>query len=96
MGKVGTYNYQIQVEKPGSGSMLILGAMKYKEALEMLFAEAKRLDSSVGYIWPQTKQAVRKINNLGLACREINYLKINIEVNTPEKKRYITSGETIF
>lgn len=80
MGRTGTYNYQIQVEKPGSESMLILGAMKYKEALEMLFAEAKRLDSSVGYIWPQTKQAERKIKS--------DYLKVTIDLNTLDKKHY--------
>jgi len=59
-----TYNYQIQVQEPGTERYSLLGAMRYKEAVKGLQSEAKRIGSTQGYIWPQTTAARRTIHNV--------------------------------
>ena len=82
MGRSGIYNYQVQIEVPGiNKEVVILGAMSYKDALNLLLEEADRLGATLGYIWPQTKVAQRKVRN--------DYLKVAIDLNTPEKKHYV-------
>ena len=97
MGRSGTYNYEIQVQLPGTQKLLLLGAMRFQEAEDKLLTEAMRLNSNIGYIWPQTKIARAKINNLSFVNnhRGIDYLKYTIELNTRERKKYTTSGLNI-
>ena len=97
MGKSITCNYEVQVLNPVTNNLHLLGAMNFKEAKNKLLDEAQRLGSGLGYIWPQTKTAERKINNIPFVTSRngIDYLKITIAVNTPERKVYTLSGEAV-
>lgn len=94
MGKSITCNYEVQVHNPVTDKLHIMGAMRYKEAKDKLLNEAQRLGSGVGYIWPQTKLAERKINNITWVNNKngVDFLKVTITVNTPERKVYTLSG----
>uniref|UniRef100_A0A6M3KVD2 Uncharacterized protein n=1 Tax=viral metagenome TaxID=1070528 RepID=A0A6M3KVD2_9ZZZZ len=96
MGKSIICNYVVQVYNPITQNLHLIGAMSFKEAQNILFDEARRLDSDRGYIWPQTKIAERKINNISWVTNRfgIDYLKITIDVNTPERKKYTMSGQS--
>jgi len=63
------YNYEVQVDA-GNDRLSIQGAMSYHEAKSVLTTEALRLKSSIGYIWPQTETARRKICHhfTGIMC----------------------------
>ena len=98
MGRSVTCNYCIKVDDPTKeGWYSMFGAMKYKEALKSLLEEAMRLGSSTGHIWPQTKVARRKINNIPWVTNHkgIDFLEIAIHINTPERRKYIISGKNI-
>ena len=94
MGKSITCNYEVQVHNPVTDRLHLIGAMRFKEAKDKLLSEAQRLGSELGYIWPQTKLAERKINNIPWVTNHngIDYLKVTITVNTPERKVYTLSG----
>lgn len=87
MGKSITCNYQIQVENPVTGHLTLQGAMRYKEALELLFEEGQRLGSSKAYIWPQTVIGRKKIKS--------DFLEVDITINTPENKKYTVTHKDI-
>ena len=84
MGRSITYNYVVQIETGDQEGLKyrMVGAMRYKEAIDLLLEEARRMKKNVGYIWPQTKIAKKKINH--------DYLKINILENTENHQHYIT------
>ena len=97
MGKSGTYNYEVQVQEPGTEKLLLMGAMRYREAIDKLLDEARRINSYLGYIWPQTAIARKKINNIPWVTNQfsIDYLKLTIDINMPNKYKYTLSGKNI-
>jgi len=97
MGKSITCNYEIQVLNPVTNQLHLQGAMRFKEAKTKLLIEAQRLGASIGYIWSQTKIAERKLNNIPFVTNHngIDYLKFDIQVNTPERKVYTISGMSV-
>lgn len=97
MGKSVTCNYEVQVHNPLTSKLHIFGAMRYKEAKDKLLDEAQRLGSSLGYIWGQTELAKRKLNNIPFVTNKngIDYLKVTITTNTPERKVYTLSGGSV-
>ncbi len=93
MGKSIICNYEVQMEL--YYGQYHIQARSYKEALTKLLDEAQRIGAVNGYIWPQTKRAVKKINNIPWVTNHngIDYLEITIEINTPERKKYKISGK---
>ena len=49
-------NYEVQAEKE-PGKLTIQGAMRFKEAFNLLIQELIRINGKIGYIWPQTHRA---------------------------------------
>ena len=94
MGRSTICNYEVQTELC-HGQYHVQGAMSYKEALTELLNEAQRIGSVKGYIWPQTKMAKKKVNNIPWVNNHngIDYLEITIEINTPERRKYKISGK---
>ena len=97
MGKSITCNYEVQAVNPINQRRHCVGVMKYKEALKILLEESMILGSCTGYIWPQTGVARRKINNISWVTnhRGIDFLKVEISLNTPKRKKYTISGENV-
>ena len=75
-----TYNYQIQIQEPGTQRYALYGAMRYREAIETTIREARAIGATQGYIWPQTAIAKRKVNNIPWVTnhRGIDYLSVEL------------------
>ena len=97
MGRSVICNYQVQVVNPITQGHHCLGVMKYKEALVGLLEEAQRIDSRVGYVWPQTGIARRKLNHIPWVTNHkgIDFLEIRIDKNARNYKRYTISGRNV-
>ena len=54
-------NYEIQAEKE-PGRFTIQGAMRFKDAFNLLIQEVTRIKGKGGYIWPQTRKGRKYIS----------------------------------
>ena len=100
MGRSVVCNYEVQVsagDQPYNSRYHCMGVMSYKEALKELLEVARGLESSTGYIWPQTGIARRKLNHIPWVTNHkgIDFLEVSIETNTPDRKKYTITGKNV-